>query len=227
MATPLALFTWFSPVFMTTGSTVNAGGSLEFFEAGVATPATYCIDEDGTPGGTSLTLDSDGRPTTQIFLKRNTAYTVVEKDSDDVELRSAAYVADPASLFLQKIGYYQAQGSKSVSSLPYTVDPATDNYVTVDAGSSGDVALPSTTDWLEQNGGILYVVNESNTAGVDITVVADGSDTINNSCMIADEVVLPAVEGVTPLLPSGVGLITTGNGNWLIISIFGLANQQS
>lgn len=208
------------------GLVPNAGGFLEFRDTDLTTPKdTYTTQALSVANPNPIELDADGRPPTNIYLAPG-GYSVYATDADGAALWDIPFVEDVGSTFAMSSGTTQAGGAKSISSLPYSVIAATDNYVTVDSASAGDVVLPLTTARLAtaagRNGLPIYVVNESNNSGADVTVKTTSPDTLQLGCMGSNQIVLPAVFGVTPLLPSGVGVVTTGNGNWLIIAIFGL-----
>lgn len=208
------------------GLVPNALGTLTFRETDLTTPKdTYTTQALSVANTNPITLDADGRPPHNIYLAPG-GYSVFAKDSDGADLWDIPYVSDVGSTFAMSWGTTQAAGQKSISSLPYSVSAANDNYVTVDSASAGNVVLPLTTARLAtaagRNGLPIYVVNESNNSGAHVTVLPTSPDTLQNGSMGANSIVLPAVFGVTPLLPSGAGFITLGDGNWLIIAIFGL-----
>lgn len=208
------------------GLVPNAGGFLSFRETDLTTPKdTYSNSGLSVANTNPIELDADGRPPDPIYLAPG-GYSVYATDADAVALWDIPFVEDVGQTFATSYGTTQATGTDSVSSLPYSVIAATDNYVTIDSASAGNVILPLTTARLAtaagRNGLPIYIVNESNSSGADVTVRTTAPDTLQNGSMVTNQVVLPAVFGVTPLLPSGVGVITTGNGNWKIISLFGI-----
>lgn len=72
-------------------SAVYSGGTLNFYVTGTSTPLAVYSDETlVTSLGTSITLNSAGRPSTNIFLQ-NTSYKVVLQDSDGIVI----WTADP------------------------------------------------------------------------------------------------------------------------------------
>ncbi len=63
-----------------------AGGSVEFNIANTATPTPFYLDTAGTEGGTSLTLDSGGEPTNDIYYDTDITYDLVLKNAAGAEL---------------------------------------------------------------------------------------------------------------------------------------------
>lgn len=58
-----------------------ASGTVEFYLTGTSTPTNYYTDSAGTVGGTSLTLGSGGKPSTDIYYDTGITYKIVVKDS--------------------------------------------------------------------------------------------------------------------------------------------------
>lgn len=58
-----------------------ASGTVEFYLTGTSTPTAYYTDSAGTSGGTSLTLDSGGKPSTDIYFDTSITYKIVVKDA--------------------------------------------------------------------------------------------------------------------------------------------------
>jgi len=74
-------------------STMLTGGVLRAYVTGTTTPATLYSDANGTPAGTSITLDARGEPTTIKRIWLDTAVTyklVLETDGGSV-----VWTADP------------------------------------------------------------------------------------------------------------------------------------
>lgn len=114
-----------------------AGGSLNFYITSTTTPKNVYSDKTlGTSLGSTITLDSDGRHSEDIWLAEDEAYRVIVKDADDVAVWQ---LEDVRSL------------DSSVSAdLPDASD-ATDGQVLASDGTSGGwffttiVPLPSMT----------------------------------------------------------------------------------
>lgn len=72
----------FKPEFVdpNTGKPLS-GGTVEFYFAGTSTPTEYHTDQQGTDGGTSLTLNAAGKPATDIFYDDEKTYKFVVKTS--------------------------------------------------------------------------------------------------------------------------------------------------
>jgi hypothetical protein len=71
-------------------------GTVEFYESGTTTPATVYSDSDGTPAGTSVTLDARGEPEIfkRIFLDTAVNYKAVVKD----RFGATVYTIDPLGI---------------------------------------------------------------------------------------------------------------------------------
>lgn len=83
---------YLSPVFgagaqlFTAQGVVLAGGIINFYKAGTTTPVAAYTDSTGaTPIGTSMTLDSAGRTTSEIWLTGGQAYKFVVTNSAAVQ----------------------------------------------------------------------------------------------------------------------------------------------
>lgn len=63
-------------------------GTIEFYLTGTSTPTPYYTDSAGTSGGTSLTLDSGGQPSTDIYFDTGITYKLVVKNAAGATLRT-------------------------------------------------------------------------------------------------------------------------------------------
>lgn len=72
----------FIPQFIdpSTGS-LMASGTVEFYLYDTVTPTPYYTNSTGTSGGTSLTLGSGGKPSTDIFFDSDIVYKIVVKNA--------------------------------------------------------------------------------------------------------------------------------------------------
>lgn len=82
---------YLSPVYgsgaalLTSQGVVLNGGSIEFYQAGTTTPLAAYTDHTGaTPIGVTMTLGSDGRTSSQIWLSGGQPYKFVVKNSAGV-----------------------------------------------------------------------------------------------------------------------------------------------
>lgn len=62
-------------------NTLMSNGKVEFYLTGTSTPTPYYTDSSGTEGGTSLTLDSGGKPSTDVFFNTAITYKLVVKNA--------------------------------------------------------------------------------------------------------------------------------------------------
>lgn len=210
MSLPGAVLPWVELRFLktdaTTGAAVpNASGTLTFSIAGTSTPKDTYTDSDlATPNANPLTLDSDGRPASPIFLASG-GYKVVVKDSDGVQLYAFDHVEDVGLTFLATQANTATGGSKDVST-GYTVVAGSDYLVTLSSGEStnpSSITLPAAST-------VGQVIVIKNLAAVILNVTPDGSDTIEG---IAGAYALPAA--ASPLFPT-VRLLSDGSSNWWI-----------
>lgn len=58
-----------------------ASGTVEFFLTGTSTPTPYYTSSGGASGGTSLTLNSGGKPATDVFFNTAITYKIVVKNA--------------------------------------------------------------------------------------------------------------------------------------------------
>ena len=65
-----------------------SNGTIEFYLFGISTPTPYYTDSAGTAGGTSLTLDTGGKPPNDIFFDDGIVYKIVVKDSSGTTLET-------------------------------------------------------------------------------------------------------------------------------------------
>lgn len=73
-------------------------GTIEFYLTGTSTPTPYYTDSAGTAGGTSLTLNSGGKPATDIYFDTAVTYKIVVKNAAGTVLDAIdPYVADPGA----------------------------------------------------------------------------------------------------------------------------------
>ena len=94
------------PTFVDSAGAPYAGGTLNFYLTDSGTPlAVYSDATLSTAIGTSVLLNSAGRPSTAIFLQ-NRPYKVVLKDSSGNEIWTADPVSasDFASFSIRKVG---------------------------------------------------------------------------------------------------------------------------
>jgi len=190
MSQPLALLPWIDPIFyLADGTTPNALGTLEFYQAGTSTPQAVYSESDGSVSlGAVLSLNSNGRYATNIYLG-GTGYKVIEKDSDGVPIRTVDDVESMGAGGLDTLGSQWSQGAKNQTS--YTATNA-DNLITMNAGT---LFLQPSAD---RTGLPLIVINVAATDSCAIT--PNGGETLN------------AIAGVYML-----GVLTTPEFGWIML----------
>ena len=132
------------PQYVDSAGLPVSGGTLNFYETGTSTPlAVYSDQTLSTSLGTSVTLNSAGRPSTQIFLQNGPAYKVILRDSAAAEIWTAPYVSatDILSVTLRKVGSGSPNG--------------------VVAGTAGSAGVLPTEYWDYTN----YILYECTTTG--------------------------------------------------------------
>lgn len=127
----------------------NAAGTLTFLATDGVTPKVTYSDpdlEEDHENVNPIELDSDGRPPVNIYLDRG-GYTVIVKDSDDVELYTVN-IEDTAGTFLSALAAMMSEGSLDVPD-GYEI-LVTDKLVTTDPNEVADpmaVILPDVATW--------------------------------------------------------------------------------
>lgn len=92
----------FIPQFSDPASgSLMSNGTIEFYLSGTSTPTPYYTDAVGTEGGTSLTLDSGGRPPTDIYYETGINYKIIVKNEsqDVIDTIDPYYVLSIASTY--------------------------------------------------------------------------------------------------------------------------------
>jgi hypothetical protein len=135
-----------------------SGGTLTFYATGTTTPLdTYSDSTLSTPNANPLTLNSAGRPSTDIFLS-DAAYKVVLKDSSG----STIWTADPCST-----SDFTAYGQFYT----YAGDP--NGNV---AGTEGSGTVPADVVW-DRTNNILYVCTTTGAAASAVWTAVNASST--------------------------------------------------
>lgn len=86
------------PQFLDNQGDPLSGGTVEFYLAGTTTPTPVYADTSGTEAGTSIELNSAGRPDAgQIWLNTAIIYKLVLKDASGVTVWTADDISPPSS----------------------------------------------------------------------------------------------------------------------------------
>ena len=117
---------YLSPLFgagtqlFTNQGVILAGGSIASFQAGTTTPQPTYTDSTGvTSNGTSVTLDSAGRTTQELWLTAGQAYKFIVYDSNSVQVGPT----------WDNIGGVNDPGSSSISTAEWTASGLTPTYI--------------------------------------------------------------------------------------------------
>lgn len=201
MALPLAMIPALRQAFIGNDGFPLAAGVLSFFETDGSTPKTCYSDQNGTPLGTTVTLDSNGIPV-QIYLAAS-GYTVKIYNSAAVLQRTITFCEDVGSAFLADQGTIQATGTSATVS-PFTI-PDASNCVPIHFSGSGTVQLPTAASrWTA-----ILIINYTTSTQ---TVARNGSDTINT---VAGNFTMAAAS--SPSFPALL-LLPDGVSNWIVQS---------
>lgn len=182
----------------------NAGGYVECYELDGVTPKLTYSDPDLTVPNTAIvTLGSDGRPASDMYLDRG-GYQMVVYDIDD-NLLYTDICEDTAGTYWSDFGSEQASGSEDVADGYQVLE--TDNLVTTDATVVGTPNL--TLDQAANRVGLPLVIK--NQAAVAWTVTPFGSDTIDKESA-GTAITLPAASsGSCPAIT-----LVPKSGGWFI-----------
>lgn len=151
---------WFDKVFFDAHGEPCASGELRFYQTGTDIPqgvATF----DGTPLGSVIRLDDDGRPESDFRFYTDKIYRVVLKDADGVVVKTIDGVAIPEGEGGGMYNPMAAEGDLIVGSTDG--EPAR-----LGVGSAGEVLTSDGTTW---------VPAAIPTQTGDHKVSADGTDT--------------------------------------------------
>jgi hypothetical protein len=117
---------YLSPLFgagtqlFTNQGVILAGGSIASFQAGTTTPQPTYTDSTGvTSNGTSVTLDSSGRTTQELWLTAGQPYKFIVYDSNSVQVGPT----------WDNIGGVNDPGSSSISTAEWTASGLTPTYI--------------------------------------------------------------------------------------------------
>ena len=173
---PGGLIPWIEQRFFLPNGEPNALGSIQTLIAGTSTPAATYAQADLDPGSanpTTIDLDAEGRPETDIFLGP-IAYKFLVFNAADVQLYSIDGVEDVGQVFAATYGNLQTEGSKNVVS-GYEVDPETDSLITVNSTGGANPAvilLPAAADAARP-------ITIKNMGTIALAITPNGAETID------------------------------------------------
>lgn len=139
-------------------NTLMSNGTVEFYLTGTSTPTPYYTDSSGTAGGTSLTLDSGGKPSTDVFFDTTITYKLVVKNAAG----GVVETLDP--FFISDVPSTTTGLTHTVLGLPVNLATFIDRHVGrrfEDFGAVGDgatndqLAFQSAFDYQQESGCIL------------------------------------------------------------------------
>jgi hypothetical protein len=144
------------PQFVDSTGAPYSGGTLYFYAAGTSTPLAFYTDRTlSTSGGTSLTLNSSGRATVDVYLQ-NLAYKIVLKDSSANTIWTADYVY--ASDFSAVAQFTGNNGNPNGSV----------------AGTAASSGVPASSIW-DYTNGILYICTTTGTSSTAVWTAVNPS----------------------------------------------------
>ncbi len=215
MDVPGSLFTILTAGLSDADGLPLASGLVSFFVVNTATPKDVFHDIDlTTPWTQPVELDSSGRAT--VYLESG-AYTATVTDADAVSqpIDLSGGFEDIGQTFFSELGSGGPPTAVAVTS-GYTV-LTTDQLVLVNSSGGAD---PCIINLLPSADFIQAQISIKNLGEIDLSVVPDGSDTLDN---LASAFTIPG--GITPTYP-GITLTTnpgTQTGKWFITSSHGIA----
>lgn len=191
---------------LNSSSALYAGGTLSFYASGTSTPlAVYSDAALSVSLGTSITLNSAGRPSTDVFLS-NVSYKVVLADSSGNTIWTADPVSssDFASFTITKVGSGNPNGSVagtagSAGVLPTLYWDYTSNtlYACTTTGttttavwtainpSASSVAVPPPQGYLTPTSGMPVITSSVQSTSVYYTPFVGNSVPIYNGATFA------------------------------------------
>lgn len=146
------------PQFLDSTPNVYSGGTLNFYATGTSTPlAVYSDKTLSTSLGSTVTLNSAGRPSTQIFLA-NAAYKVILKNS----VGTTIWTADPV---------YASDYSTQAKFRSYNGNP--NGNV---AGTAGSASTDADAVWDYANS-VLYICTTTGVAAAAVWTAINAAAT--------------------------------------------------
>jgi len=162
------------------GNPLNLG-TVEFFLWNTSTPTPYYTDSIGTSGGTSLTLNTLGKPANDLFWDTSISYKIVTKDAAGTVIDTLGPYSVSAS-DADDIGFDEDTTYTATSvggNIRKKLTGSRTYYVRTD-GSDGNTGRTATSGgaFLTIQKAIDTIKNKIDLNGYDVTVqVADGTYT--------------------------------------------------
>lgn len=148
------------PQFMNATPAVYSAGVLRFYQSGTSTPLNVYANSDLTSASTTITLNSAGRPSQDIFLS-TLLYKVTLEDS----LGNLIWSVDP---------YMTSDYTTTAKVTGYSGNPNT--FV---AGTASAGAVPADMVW-DRTNHILYVCTTTGNAAAAVWTVANSTTGLSN-----------------------------------------------
>jgi hypothetical protein len=207
----LGLLPWIElRFFLEDGVTPNAFGSIITYAAGTTTPQVTYADAGGvTSNPTTITLDSGGRPSLNVFLG-TASYDIAVLDASDVTLYTMPGVTNAGVNASDTFGVQFSAGAKNQAS-GYTV-VSTDRLVTMATSSS--TTNPAVINLCAASA-FTSRLTIKNLGTYTLAVTPSGTDTIEGANAALN--LIPA-SGVAMQYPTVV-LLSDGVSKWAIESM--------
>ena len=184
--------------------TENTSGTIHFFDAGTSSPQTVYSDAAGSSSlGTSVTLDSDGRTQTAIYISttdvkvehRDSSGNVIFPAEDDIPGAEEAVTG----------GYAKPETPTNVKNTSGTIEASDASEVFLCDATSADVTLTLVNSSNYGDGHPLTFIRTDNSS-YKVTIESTGSESLNDS---GDTSIVLWKQGHSvTLVPDGAGFHT-------------------
>ncbi len=184
--------------------TENSNGTIHFFDAGTTNPQTVYSDAAGTAAlGTSVTLDSDGRTQTAIYI--STTGTKVEHRDSEGNVIFPAEDNIPGAAESVSNGYARPETPTNIKNTSGTIDASDASEVFLCDATSADVTLTLVNSSSYGDGHPLTFIRTDNSA-YKVTIESSGSETLNEAGDTS--IVLREQGDAVTLIPDGANFHT-------------------
>lgn len=159
--------------------TENASGTIHFFDAGTSSPQTVYSDAAGSSSlGTSVTLDSDGRTQTAVYISttdckvehRDSSGNVIFPAEDDIPGAEEAVTG----------GYAKPETPTNVKNTSGTIEASDASEVFLCDATSADVTLTLVNSSNYGDGHPITFIRTDNSS-YKVTIESTGSESLNDS----------------------------------------------